>query len=143
MKSKKILKQANKRAKSHFVRKKDFKILSDEVKRLRAALRKLEGCCGEAAPELPEPKPKQPKAAKKLSPPAPVDSATAHDNDLKRINGIGTVLEGKLNALGITSIGQVAAFTQADIDLISEHLNFKGRIERDEWVQQARSMVKT
>ncbi len=142
MKSNKILKHANKRAKSHFVRKKDFKKLSAEVKRLKEAVRKLQGCCGEGSPELPEPKPKQPKAARKVAPRAPADSAAADDNDLKRINGIGTVLEGKLNALGITSIGQVAAFTQADIDRISDHLNFKGRIERDEWVEQAQKIGK-
>jgi len=140
MKSKKILKQANKSAKNHYVRKKNFKKLSDEVKRLREAVRKLQGCCGEGAPEIPEPK--QPKAAKKVALPAPAGSAAAAEDDLKRINGIGPVLEGKLKALGINSIGQVAAFTQADIDRISEHLNFKGRIERDEWVQQAQKMRK-
>ena len=141
MKSKKLLKQANKRAKSHYVRKKDFKKLSDEVKRLTEAMRKLEGCCGEAAMELPEPKSKRTDAAKQATPAAPAHSA-ADDDDLKRINGIGAVLEGKLKALGITSVGQVAAFTQADIDRVSEHLNFKGRIERDEWVQQAQEMGK-
>ena len=56
--------------------------------------------------------------------------------------GIGPVLEGKLKEPGITDIRQVAAFTQADIDRISEHLNFKGRIERDEWVKQAQALIK-
>ena len=140
MKSRKILKQASKRAKNHFVRKKDFKKLSDEVARLREALQKLEGCCGEAAMELPDPKTKQTETAKPAAAAAPTGSAA--DSDLKQINGIGAVLEGKLNALGITSIGQVADFTQADIDRISEHLNFKGRIERDQWVQQAQELSK-
>jgi large subunit ribosomal protein L21 len=141
MKSKKILKQANKSAKYQFVRKKDFKKLSDEVTHLRETLRKLGKSYGEGAPVSPEPSPKQPKAAKRLAPAAPADPGGTDQNELERINGIGPVLAGKLNALGITGIGQVAEFTQADIDRISEHLNFKGRIERDEWVQQARKLV--
>jgi predicted flap endonuclease-1-like 5' DNA nuclease len=139
MKPKKILKQASKNAKNQYVRKKDFKKLADEVSRLREALRKLEGGSGEGAPDSPEPSPKQPKTAQK-SAPAPADPGGANQSELERINGIGPVLAGKLNALGITHIGQVAAFTQADIDRISEHLNFKGRIERDEWVQQAQKL---
>ena len=143
MNSKKILKQAKQSAKTHYVRKKEFKKLSDELKELREAVRKLEACCGEGAAGQPEPKPKQPKAATKVAARAPANPAMADANDLKRINGIGRVLEGKLNALGITRIGQVAAFTEADIDRISDNLNFKGRIERDGWVKQAQDLSKT
>jgi large subunit ribosomal protein L21 len=140
MKSNKILKQAKKSARNHYVSKKDFKKLLDEVTHLRNAVRNLEECCGEGEPALPEPNPRQPKTAKR-SAPTPANSGAADQRELERINGIGPVLAGKLNALGITSIGQVAKFTQADIDRISENLNFKGRIERDEWVQQAQKLV--
>jgi poly(hydroxyalkanoate) granule-associated protein len=60
-------------------------------------------------------------------------------DDLKRINGIGPVLEGKLNTVGICSYRQIARLTDADIDhLESEIIHFSGRIRRDEWVAQAR-----
>nr|WP_319391571.1 50S ribosomal protein L21 [uncultured Cohaesibacter sp.] len=85
------------------------------------------------------------KAAKKATPAkeepaadtAPLFTAPAEKDDLKKISGVGPVLEGKLNALGITSFAQIAAFTADDIAKIDDALNFKGRIERDNWLEQA------
>jgi predicted flap endonuclease-1-like 5' DNA nuclease len=59
-------------------------------------------------------------------------------DDLKRIRGIGVLIEKKLNSLGITSYEQVANWTDADIDRVSQLLDFKGRIERENWIEQAR-----
>ncbi|WP_349359114.1 50S ribosomal protein L21 [Stappia sp.] len=62
-------------------------------------------------------------------------------DDLKKISGVGPVLEKKLNALGITTYAQVAAFTAEDIARVDDALSFKGRIERDNWVQQAKDLA--
>lgn len=62
-------------------------------------------------------------------------------HDLKRIRGIGVLIEKKLNSLGITSYEQVANWTRADIDKISDVLDFKGRIERENWIEQARILA--
>lgn len=62
-------------------------------------------------------------------------------DDLKRIRGIGVLIEKKLNSLGITGYEQVANWTRADIDRISELLDFKGRIERENWIEQARILA--
>jgi len=62
-------------------------------------------------------------------------------DDLKRISGVGPVLEGKLNALGITRFDQIAAFTADDIAKVDDLLNFKGRIERDGWLGQAAELA--
>jgi predicted flap endonuclease-1-like 5' DNA nuclease len=59
-------------------------------------------------------------------------------DDLKRIRGIGVLIEKKLNSLGITHYEQVANWTGADIERISRILDFKGRIERENWIEQAR-----
>jgi large subunit ribosomal protein L21 len=67
-------------------------------------------------------------------------AAEAAADDLTRINGIGPVIAEKLNGLGITTIQQVAELDQDRIDEINEQLSFKGRIEREEWVQQARQL---
>jgi predicted flap endonuclease-1-like 5' DNA nuclease len=61
--------------------------------------------------------------------------------DLKRIRGIGVLIEKKLNSLGITAYEQVANWTRADIDRISQVLDFKGRIERENWIEQARILA--
>lgn len=62
-------------------------------------------------------------------------------DDLKRIRGIGVLIEKKLNSLGITSYEQVANWSGADIDRISDILDFKGRIERENWIEQARILA--
>jgi predicted flap endonuclease-1-like 5' DNA nuclease len=59
-------------------------------------------------------------------------------DDLKRIRGIGVLIEKKLNALGIASYEQIANWTADDIAHISDVLDFRGRIERENWVEQAR-----
>lgn len=59
-------------------------------------------------------------------------------DDLKRIRGVGVLIEKKLNALGVTRYDQVANWTQSDIERFSEKLDFNGRIERENWVEQAR-----
>lgn len=63
-------------------------------------------------------------------------------DDLKLISGVGPVLEKKLNALGITQWSQVAAFKKADITKIDDALSFKGRIDRDDWLKQAKALAK-
>ena len=63
-------------------------------------------------------------------------------DDLKRIRGVGPVLERTLNGLGIYSLAQIANFSQDDIERISAQLpQFPGRIERDRWIEQARSLL--
>jgi predicted flap endonuclease-1-like 5' DNA nuclease len=61
--------------------------------------------------------------------------------DLKRIRGIGVLIEKKLNSLGVSSYEQIANWTNADIDRVSQILDFKGRIERENWVEQARILA--
>ena len=62
-------------------------------------------------------------------------------DDLKKISGVGPVLEKKLNALGITTYAQVAAFTAEDIARVDDALSFKGRIDRDNWIEQASELA--
>lgn len=61
-------------------------------------------------------------------------------DDLKKISGVGPVLEKKLNALGITKYAQVAGFSAEDIARVDESLSFKGRIEREDWLSQAKAL---
>ncbi len=71
----------------------------------------------------------------------PSSTTTAQSDDLTKIKGIGRVLEGKLHQLGITSFQQIADFTQADVERVNAVLDFPGRIEREQWVEQARVFV--
>ena len=66
---------------------------------------------------------------------------TDEKDDLKLISGIGPILEKHLCGLGIHTFHQIAELTPKDIEQISATLDqFQGRIERDEWVTQAREL---
>jgi len=67
-------------------------------------------------------------------------SAHAPD-DLKRIRGIGVLLERKLNAMGVTTYEQIANWTADDVGMVNNKLEFKGRIERENWIEQARILA--
>ncbi|GAB3013797.1 hypothetical protein [Spirosoma pulveris] len=71
-----------------------------------------------------------------------IGRATATEaDDLKDIVGIGPFLERKLHSLGIYTYRQIANFTKEDVDKVNELIEFfPGRIERDEWVNQAKAI---
>ena len=63
-------------------------------------------------------------------------------DDLKMISGIGPFIEERLHALDINTFRQISKFTAQDIDTINNAIEyFSDRIERDEWVAQARELV--
>jgi len=68
-------------------------------------------------------------------------AAAAGADDLKQLSGVGPALEKKLHAAGVTSFAQIAAWTDADVAAIDEQLSFKGRIEREGWVAQAKALA--
>lgn len=63
-------------------------------------------------------------------------------DDLKRISGVGSKLEGVLNDLGFWHFDQIAKWTQDEIAWVDSRLKFKGRIERDNWIAQAADLAK-
>ncbi|MCU4651889.1 50S ribosomal protein L21 [Roseibacterium sp. SDUM158016] len=84
------------------------------------------------------------KAATKAEAPAKAEAApaaAAGADDLKQLSGVGPALEKKLHAAGVTSFAQIAAWTEADIAEFDEKLSFKGRIEREGWVEQAKKLA--
>ena len=67
-----------------------------------------------------------------------VAAAVGAPDDLSRIKGVGPKLVALLTSLGITRYDQIAAWTEADIAEVDRFLgNFRGRITRDAWVEQA------
>ena len=76
-------------------------------------------------------------------PPIPDAPPTTFDepDDLTRIKGIGKVLSGKLHGLGITTFAQIAALTPEDAARVNAQLSFKGRVEREDWIAQAKKLA--
>ena len=62
-------------------------------------------------------------------------------DDLKRIAGIGPKLERLQHANGIFNFGQIADWQDADVRVMDKLLPaFHGRIQREDWVGQARKL---
>ena len=61
-------------------------------------------------------------------------------DDLTKISGVGPVIVEKLNKMGVTQFAQIAAFSEEDVAKVDETLNFKGRIDRDDWISQAKAL---
>ena len=62
-------------------------------------------------------------------------------DNLQLIKGVGKVLEGVLNEIGIYHFDQIANLTKEEIKWLDNSIAFPGRIEREEWVAQARDLA--
>jgi len=93
-----------------------------------------------AAPKAKPTEAPAPEAAPQVAPATEAPAASAGD-DLKKLSGVGPAIEKKLHALGVTTFAEIAAWTAEDIARIDEGLNFKGRIEREGWVEQAKQLI--
>ena len=73
--------------------------------------------------------------------PAMLEAPRGKADDLKKIKGVGKVIEGKLNDLGIYHYDQIANWTRDEVNWVTTFLSFKGRIDREEWIPQAKTLV--
>ena len=62
-------------------------------------------------------------------------------DDLKKISGVGPKIEGLLHDLGIYHFDQVADWTGEQVEWVDGYLKFKGRIEREDWISQAKILA--
>ena len=91
-----------------------------------------------------EPKAEAKAETKKAAPKKAAPKAKKSDaaDDLTQISGVGPVIVKKLNDLGVTTFAQIAEWTADDVAAMDEKLNFKGRIDRDDWIKQAKELAK-
>jgi branched-chain amino acid transport system ATP-binding protein len=71
-----------------------------------------------------------------------VKAAPKLPDDLLIIKGIGPVNLRKLNAHGVSTFAQIAAWKKSDIVEAEKYLEFDGRIAREDWVGQAKKFAK-
>ena len=69
-----------------------------------------------------------------------LDAPQGDKDDLKQVKGIGPVIEGKLNYLGIFHFRQIAGWSDPELVWIDNYLNFRGRAVRERWIDQARML---
>ncbi|WP_192362992.1 NADH-quinone oxidoreductase subunit E [Mesorhizobium mediterraneum] len=63
-------------------------------------------------------------------------------DDLKLISGVDPKIEGILHSLGIFTYAQVASWKKAEREWVDGYLSLRGRIEREDWVKQAKALAK-
>ncbi|QUJ75050.1 endonuclease [Sulfitobacter albidus] len=96
-----------------------------------------------AAPAAPTPQAAPSPAEGPGSAPELMDAPRSEGaDDLKLISGVGPKLEGTLNEMGIWHFDQVAKWGKKEIAWVDSRLRFKGRIERDDWMSQAKVLAK-
>ena len=61
--------------------------------------------------------------------------------DLTKIKGISADLFGRLKQLNCYKYEQIANFSDEDIANVEDSLNIAGRIEKDDWIGQARALL--
>lgn len=70
------------------------------------------------------------------------DAATQTPDDLKKVKGIGPLMEKTLNKIGIFSFLQVSKMTKKEYDLLDSITgSFPGRAQRDDWAGQAKNLI--
>jgi predicted flap endonuclease-1-like 5' DNA nuclease len=95
-----------------------------------------------AADPLPEPTVAPGIPVSEIAPPPHPVVPDGPPDPLTRMKGLGPKAEAMLNGLGIIHYAQIAGWSAADIARVDAQMGaFRGRIERDRWVEQARYLA--
>lgn len=70
-----------------------------------------------------------------------LEAAQGEADDLSKISGVGPKLVEKLNANGVFHFWQIAEWGPAEVAFMDDQLSFKGRIDRDDWIGQAKEFA--
>ncbi|MGI9227347.1 MAG: hypothetical protein ACR2PU_01010, partial [Gammaproteobacteria bacterium] len=124
--------------------------LKEDLRKRDHRISELEGQLKEAKKVVPISRSQQAKAntvvktapTKPKMKPCGLKKPSRKPDDLKLISGIGQTLESTLNQCGIYYFEQIASFTRNDVTAVDEMLKFKGRVDRDAWIKQARVLMR-
>jgi large subunit ribosomal protein L21 len=72
---------------------------------------------------------------------SPKAAAAASGDDISLIGGIGPKIHKALTEMGITTFAQIAAWTPADVERIEADIKQKGRVAREDWIEQAKELM--
>ena len=157
---KKRRRQNSRRTRGH--RQHETTVRIDEILTDGAKPSKKKAAKADAAPKAEAPKAEakaeaapKPQAMADVAPKAPAKPAKAeakseakaaptavdYTDDISLIGGVGPVLKKKLEAAGYGSLASIAALKADDIAKLDADLKLGGRIERDEWIEQAKELI--
>lgn len=96
---------------------------------------------GGAKPLQASPDPSVAQSAETQKPEGLSGARDGKPDDLKLISGVGPKLEKTLNGLGMYHFDQIANWSRSEVNWVDDHLNFKGRIDREDWIDQASKLA--
>ena len=73
--------------------------------------------------------------------PALLKKPKGEADDLKKLSGLGPKLEASLNEIGVYHYSQIASWTAEETAWVDAALKLRGRIERDNWIDQAKDLA--
>ena len=100
----------------------------------------VKGWTGAGAGPTPSVKPAVEAAAEPVTP----VTAIPPEDDLTCIQGVGKVVQHRLNKVGVFSFQQIATWTDTEIAYIENNVlgsRFSGRVRRERWQAQARELM--
>jgi len=77
----------------------------------------------------------------KTAPVALAAAGAAGADDISLIGGIGPKIYAALTDMGISTFAQIAAWTPEDVTRIEVDIKQKGRVAREEWIEQAKELM--
>ena len=83
----------------------------------------------------------KPAAKAKAAPTKAAAPAAGKVDDISLIGGVGPKMEAGLKELGYTTFASIAAWTADDVAKVETHLKQKGRVGREEWIEQAKELL--
>lgn len=92
-------------------------------------------------------KPRVEKGAEKKAEAAPAaqplaaPAAGSASDDISLIGGVGPKMEKGLRELGFNTFAAIANMSAADVEKVEAHLKQKGRVAREEWIEQAKELL--
>lgn len=85
--------------------------------------------------------PKSQTSGGEVTPEPATPPETPGEDDLTAIKGLGPKAEAALKAEGVTSYIQIAAWSDEEVKRFDDLINGRGRIKRDDWVGQAKTLA--
>lgn len=98
-----------------------------------------------AAPQAPEAVAPAPEAAPQVASERPSSLPAATNgapDDLTLIEGVSGLQQSALYSLGVFHFEQIAAWTPANVAWVDRYLRLRGRIDAEEWLQQAADLAR-
>ena len=117
-------------------------VLNDPALFAAASAATVPGPAGEAATAVPpDSAPSSASADDNAKPESLAGPRGGTADDLKRISGVGPKLQETLNDLGVYHFDQIAKWAPATVAWVDDYLSFKGRIDREDWIGQAKILA--